>query len=95
MTETSHQNENTYKKLYRSKTDRMMAGICGGIGGYFNIDPSFIRIACVLLFFAGGITFFAYLIMWFIVPLEPSKKTCDHCKTDNQDSNNQDSSASS
>lgn len=74
MTETSYQNENTYKKLYRSKTNRMMAGICGGLGEYFNIDPSFVRIAFVLFFFAGGITFFAYLILWLIVPLNPALK---------------------
>ena len=43
------------KKLYRSKTDRRIAGVCGGLGNYFDIDPTIIRLAWVVaLFFAGG-----------------------------------------
>lgn len=76
--------ETTYKKLYRSRQNSMMAGICGGLGEYFNIDPSFVRIIFVLLFFAGGITFFAYLILWFIVPLAPLNSNCDTCAEKNK-----------
>lgn len=55
------------KKLYRSKNDRMIAGICGGIGEYANIDSTLIRLIFVLLVFSGpGI--FAYLIGWIIIP---------------------------
>ena len=59
------------KKLYRSKTDRRIAGVCGGIGNYFDIDPTIIRLAWVVaLFFAGG-GLFAYLLAMIIVPQEP------------------------
>lgn len=59
------------KKLYRSKTDRRIAGVCGGLGNYFDIDPTIIRLAWVIaLFFAGG-GLFAYLLAMIIVPQEP------------------------
>lgn len=59
------------KKLYRSKTDRRIAGVCGGLGNYFDIDPTIIRLAWVVaLFFAGG-GLFAYLLAMIIVPQEP------------------------
>ncbi len=55
------------KKLYRSETDRKLAGVCGGLGEYFDVDPVFFRIAFVVLFFAGGFGLLLYLIMWFAV----------------------------
>lgn len=59
------------KKLYRSKTDRRIAGVCGGLGNYFDIDSTIIRLAWVVaLFFAGG-GLFAYLLAMIIVPQEP------------------------
>lgn len=55
------------KKLYRSNKNRIIAGVCGGIGEYFNIDPTLVRLLAVLFFFMGpGIL--AYLIAWIIVP---------------------------
>jgi len=62
-------------KLYRSRTDRMLFGVCGGLGKYLNIDSTVIRIVAVLLVFCGGIGILAYLIMAIIVPLEESKQT--------------------
>lgn len=56
------------KKLYRSKTDVMVAGICGGLAEYFDIDSSLIRIIFVVLLLNFGTGFLAYLILWFIVP---------------------------
>ena len=62
---------NMTKRLYRSKTDKKLAGICGGLGNYFDIDPTIIRLAWVVaLFFAGG-GLFAYILAWLIVPEEP------------------------
>jgi phage shock protein C len=56
------------KKLYRSLSDRQIAGICGGLAQYFNIDPTLVRLLFVLgLLFVGG-TFWAYLIMWIVIP---------------------------
>lgn len=52
------------KKLYRSETDRMLGGICGGLGDYFNLDPTLLRILLVVLIFATG--FFPMLLAYFI-----------------------------
>ena len=56
------------KKLYRSRKDRMIAGVCGGLADYFNIDVTWVRLIFVLLFLAGGCALLIYLIMWLIVP---------------------------
>ncbi len=56
------------KKLYRSTRSSMIAGVCGGIGEYLNIDPTIVRLFAVLLIFAEGIGIILYLIAWIIVP---------------------------
>ncbi len=56
-------------KLQRSKTNRVLAGICGGIGEYFNIDPTVVRIALVLLGLPySGTIVIVYLICMFVIP---------------------------
>jgi len=66
----------SYKQLTRSATNRMIAGVCGGMGAYSNIDPTVIRLAAVLLLFLTGPGIvIAYLIMALIVPEEPTKQT--------------------
>jgi phage shock protein C len=60
------------KKLYRSRNDRMIAGVCGGLATYFNIDPAIIRVIAVILLLPGGLPgFVPYVILWIIVPVEP------------------------
>lgn len=59
------------KRLYRSRTNRVLGGVCGGIGNYMNVDPVLIRVAWVVGFFALGLGFLAYLISWIIIPDEP------------------------
>ncbi len=59
------------KKLYRSRRNSMIAGICGGLGEYLNVDPTIMRLAAVLLVFADGIGLIAYIIAWIIVPRNP------------------------
>lgn len=61
----------SYRKLYRSRTDRKIAGVCGGIANYYRVDPVWIRLIFVIFFLAGGSAFLVYVIMWLIVPLEP------------------------
>ncbi|HSR32053.1 MAG TPA: PspC domain-containing protein [Anaerolineae bacterium] len=63
------------KRLYRSRQERWLAGICGGIGHYFNLDPTLIRALFVLagLVIGGGII--AYILLWIIIPLEPEAAT--------------------
>lgn len=60
------------KRLYRSRTDRMIWGVCGGLAKYFDVDPTIIRAIAVLLIFASGFGILAYIIMAIIVPLEGS-----------------------
>jgi phage shock protein PspC (stress-responsive transcriptional regulator) len=57
------------KRLTRSTDNRMIAGICGGLGEYFRVDPVIVRVIFVLLAFADAIGIVAYLILWIIVPL--------------------------
>ena len=60
-----------YKKLYRSRSERMIGGVCGGIGEHFGIDPTLVRVLFVAFALAGGPGFIAYIIMLLIVPEEP------------------------
>jgi len=62
----SHQT--SLKRFTRSTSDRMLAGVCGGLGEYFEIDPSLIRILFVIITFIGGAGVLAYLILWLVTP---------------------------
>ena len=57
-------------KLYRSKKDRMICGVCGGIANYFNIDPTLVRLAFVLIAMGAGSGILAYIIAAIIIPDE-------------------------
>lgn len=59
---------NNAKKLYRSKTNRIVFGVCGGLGEYFEADPLIIRILFILLSFASGSGIIIYLILAVIIP---------------------------
>ena len=59
------------KRLYRKRTDRMLAGVCAGLADYLNIDPTIMRIIFVVLVFAGLGGVLVYLILWLITPEEP------------------------
>ena len=60
-----------YKKLYRSVTDKMLAGVCGGLAEYFAIDPVIVRLIFVLAVIFGGSGILAYIILWIIIPQKP------------------------
>ena len=64
---------NMEKMLYRSVEHRMIAGVCGGLGEYFDIDPTLVRLIAIILFLAGGSGFLAYIIAWVIMPNAPIK----------------------
>lgn len=57
------------KRLYRSRDERWLAGVCGGIGDYFGIDATVVRVLFVLAFFVFGGGLWVYLILWLIIPL--------------------------
>ncbi len=59
------------KRLYRSRTDRWIAGVCGGVGAYFEVDSNPVRLAFVLLALWNGFGVLLYLLMMIIVPEEP------------------------
>lgn len=59
------------RKLYRSRTDRMLSGVCGGFGEYFGIDSTIIRVIAAFLLLLGGVSFLIYIVLWIVIPLAP------------------------
>lgn len=59
------------KRIYRSRTDKVISGVCGGLGKYFGIDPTIVRIVWAVFFFAMGTGILAYIIAMIIIPVEP------------------------
>lgn len=60
------------KRLYKSRTDKKVAGVCGGIARYFDIDPTIIRVIWAILFFACGTGLLAYIIAAIVMSEEPA-----------------------
>lgn len=59
------------KRLYKSADDKMICGVCGGIGRYFNIDPTLVRLIFAILGITGGSGVIAYIIAVILIPSEP------------------------
>lgn len=59
------------RKLYRSRSDRMLAGVCGGLAAYFNIDSTVVRLVFAIGVFVGLLTLIVYAVCWILVPEEP------------------------
>ena len=62
------------KRLYRSSLDKQLGGVCGGFAEYLELDPSLVRIGAILLLFVGGTGFLAYLVAWFVIPMDTNKE---------------------
>jgi phage shock protein C len=60
-------------RLYRSRRDSVIAGVCGGLGEYLGVDPVLVRIAAIILVFAGGAGLLLYAIGWIAIPEEPER----------------------
>lgn len=58
------------KKFYRSRSDRVIFGVCGGLANYFRVDPTLVRVAFLLLTFLSGVGILIYIILAIIAPLE-------------------------
>jgi phage shock protein C len=58
------------KRLFRSRKDRILGGVCGGLGNYLNVDPVLVRVVWAILFFAAGVGLLAYILAWIIIPEE-------------------------
>lgn len=63
------------KKLYRSRSQRMIAGVCGGMADYFNMEVTWIRLIFIILLLGFGSTLLIYIILWVIVPEAPDNTT--------------------
>lgn len=61
------------KKLYRSDRERIIAGVCGGLGEYFVVDPTILRILFAIFTLLGGGGIILYLVCWVIIPIEPGR----------------------
>ena len=59
------------KKYYRSKSDRKIWGVCGGLAKYFDIDPTLVRVVAVASLFVGTLGFWIYIILTIVAPTEP------------------------
>ena len=62
------------RKLYRSRRERSIAGVCGGLAAYFDADPTMIRLFMLLMILFGGLSLWAYFILWIVIPEEPMRK---------------------
>jgi phage shock protein PspC (stress-responsive transcriptional regulator) len=56
------------KALARSREDKMIGGVCGGIARYFGIDSTLVRVITAVLILAGGLSLFVYILVWLIMP---------------------------
>ncbi|WP_225417278.1 PspC domain-containing protein [Lapidilactobacillus mulanensis] len=69
------------KRLYRSRTDRKIAGVAGGIAQYFDIDPTLVRVAFALMVLLASSGFWIYLALWLIIPEESASNRNDGSTT--------------
>jgi phage shock protein C len=68
--------------LYRSRDDRMLAGVCGGLGDYFGVDPTLVRLLFVLLALFTGVGVLAYIVLWIVVPEEGGRPLYEDWKSE-------------
>ena len=62
------------KRIYRSRSDKVIAGVCGGLGEYFGIDRVLIRIVWVVTVICAGTGILAYILAWILIPKEPEMR---------------------
>lgn len=75
--------EGIMRRLTRSSSNKMIFGVCGGIGEYLNIDPTIIRLIWLLLIFSG-VAVFVYFIAAMIIPLDKNVKKNENCKVNDK-----------
>ncbi len=79
------------KRLYRSRRDKMIGGVCGGLAEYFIIDPVLMRVLFVVLTIGSGIGLLSYIILWIIVPTKPifiNTENASNINNNEKDNNN-------
>lgn len=70
------------KKLYRTRNDRVIAGVCAGVGKFLDVDPVIVRLIWAATILLAGTGIFLYVIAWIIMPEEPSQMFSEEKKTD-------------
>ena len=73
------------KKLYRSETNKQIAGVCAGLAEYFDVDVTLVRIAFLVMMLMGGPGFLLYVVLWFVIPEESQVIYQDALKRKNED----------
>ena len=73
------------KKLYRSETNKQIAGVCAGLAEYFDVDVTLVRIAFLVMMLMGGPGFLLYVVLWFVIPEESQVIYQDVLKRKNDD----------
>ena len=63
------------KRLHRTNEDRKIAGVCAGLGDYFELDPVFFRLFFLFSILFGGVGLLAYVVLWILMPLRPGEQT--------------------
>ncbi|MDE7070342.1 MAG: PspC domain-containing protein [Alistipes sp.] len=64
------------RRLYRSRRDSAVAGICGGLSEFFGVDVTLLRLITLFLILFGGLSLWVYIVLWIIIPLEPRMLKC-------------------
>lgn len=59
------------KRLQRSRTEKVLGGVCGGLAEYFNVDPTLVRVLWIVMTLIVGVGILLYIILWFVMPLQP------------------------
>ena len=77
--------ENNYKRLFRSRNNRVIAGVCAGLADYFNIDLALMRVLFVVAAMCGSFGFWMYVILWIVVPEENILGTGSNDRYSNND----------
>lgn len=64
------------RRLYRSRRNSSVAGICGGLADFFGVDATLLRLITLFLILFGGLSLWVYIVLWIIIPLEPKVREC-------------------
>jgi len=64
---------NQQHRLYRNTTNKVIAGVCSGLGEYFNVETTVVRLVWILLTFLGGAGVIGYILAYFIIPVKPNE----------------------
>jgi phage shock protein PspC (stress-responsive transcriptional regulator) len=75
------------KTLYRTEKDKMIGGVCGGLGRYFDLDPTLVRLIFAVIFFGYGAGVMIYILLWIIMPSEEMLEERKNWVANNKDSN--------